>query len=308
MKPITITGIIALLLTASVGCKKSGSSSSSSSSDSTGKGSTGALLTEEILVATNSANVTIDSTVTTYSYDGNNNLTGLQQNSVVSDSGASFTTNLTYSMTYSGNLISGLTGSVAETVIFDNKTYASTTQVSTTFQSANGKIIGYVQKTSTSGTSIIPTTSETANDSALLTYNTNGNVATCTVYQLNPLVPGYLLNSQESFTYSGSNLTQSINVVYDAGIAVDTFTTVYTYDTKLSAAPLYLVPGVAVLSINDLTQSSVTETGTNPGSVITNYTTTYNAANQPATSTVTVTTTPSNSGSIAKETITYTYQ
>jgi hypothetical protein len=307
MKPITITGIIALLLTASVGCKKSGSSSSSSS-DSTGTGSNGALLTEEILVATNSANVTIDSTVTTYSYDGNNNLTGLQQNSSVTDSGASFTTNLTYSMTYSGNLISGLTGSVAESVVFESKTYSATTQVNTTFQSGGGKIVAYVQKTSTTGTTVIPTTSETANDSALLTYNTNGSVATYTVYQLNPLTSTYLLNSQESFTYSGNNLSQSINVAYDAGRAVDTFASVYTYDTKLSAAPLYLVPGVAVLSVNDLTQSSVTETGANPGSVITNYTTTYNAANQPATSTVTVATTPSNPGAIAKETITYTYK
>jgi hypothetical protein len=259
----------------------------------------GALLTQEILVATNSANVTIDSTVTTYSYDGNKNLTGLQQNSLVTDSGASFTTNLSYSMTYSGNPISGLTGSVAESVVFASITYSSTTQINTTFQSGGGKIIAFVQKTSTSGSSIIPTTSETANDSALLTYNTNGNVATYTVYQL---------NSQESFTYSSNNLAQSLNIVYDAGIAVDTFTTVYQYDTKLSAAPLYLVPGVAVLSVNDLTQSSVTETGVNPGSVITNYTTTYNTANQPETSTVTVTTTPSNPGSIAKQTITYTYQ
>jgi hypothetical protein len=63
-----------------------------------------------------------------------------------------------------------------------------------------------------------------------------------------------------------------------------------------------------VISLNDLTQSVVTETGSNAGTVTTAYTTTYNSANQPSSSKATVTTTPSNPGTIATENITYTYQ
>jgi hypothetical protein len=91
------------------------------------------------------------------------------------------------------------------------------------------------------------------------------------------------------------------------GIEIDTYTTVYTYDSKLAAAPLYLYPGIGTVSKNDVTQTIDTETGDNPGSVATTCTTTYNSANQPVSTKATVTTVPASPG-IATENITYTYQ
>jgi hypothetical protein len=298
--------LLPLLITSSISCTKS--SSSSNNNDSTGKSGNGALLAKEVLVAANSSGTTVDSMVTTYQYNGNNELSTLQQTSIYSESGDVVTTSLNYNITYSGNLVSSLTGSYTESAQTPTQTVSSTTQISTTFRSGGGQIVSYIQTASTSGTPFIPLTPETGNDSALLTYDANGNASTYTIYEIQPGLSGYTLASKESFTYASSNLSQSVNIIYLEGIAIDTFTTAYQYNTKLSSAPLYIVPGVAVISLNDLTQSVVTETGTNPSTVTTSYTTTYNSANQPASSKATVTTTPSNPGIIATETITYTYQ
>lgn len=297
---------LALILTAlSIGCKKTGSSGPSGPSPS---GNGGALLAKEVIVGSNSSGVTLDSLVTTYQYNGNNYLSSLQQTSTFSESGDVITTSLTYNITYSGNLISSLTGSYTETAQTPTQTVSSTTQISTTFQSSGGHIVSYIQTASTSGTPFIPLTPQTGNDSALLTYDGNGNVSTYTIYEIEPGLTGYQLTSQENFTFASSDLSQSVNIIYLAGIAVDTFTTVYQYNTKLSSAPLYLVPGVALISLNDLTQSIVTETGDNPSTVTTSYMTTYNSANQPASSKATVAAVPADPASITAETITYTYQ
>lgn len=298
------TALALILIASSIGCKKSGSSGPSGPGS---PGGGGALLTKEVLVAANSSG-TIDSIVTTYQYNGNNELSTLQQTSTSSISGDVITTSLSYNITYSGNLVSSLTGSYTESAQTPSQTVSSTTQISTTFQSSSGHVVSYIQTASTSGSPFIPLTPQTASDSALLTYDGNGNITTCTIYEIEPGLTGYQLASQESFTYASSNLAQSVTIIYLAGIAVDTFTTAFQYNTKLSSAPLYIVPGVAVISLNDLTQSIVTETGDNPGSVTTSYTTTYNSANQPTSSKATVASVPSNPAGITAETITYTYQ
>jgi len=306
LHPLTTFALLVLLTIPFISCTKSGSSSNKN--DSTGTGGNGALLTKEVLVAANSSGTTIDSIVTTYQYNVKNEPSILQQTSTSSISGDVITTSLSYNMTYSGNLVTSLTGSYTESVQTPSETVSSTTQISTTFQSSGGQVVSYIQTASTSGTPFIPLTPETGNDSALLTYDGSGNVSTYTIYEVQPGLTGYQLASQENFTYSSSDLSQSVNIIYVAGIAIDTFTTVYQYNTKLSSAPLYIVPGIAVISLNDLTQSVVTETGSNAGTVTTAYTTTYNSANQPSSSKATVTTTPSNPGTIATENITYTYQ
>jgi hypothetical protein len=292
-----------LLMVPSIHCTKSGASSSSS-----GKGANGALLSKEVLVAADAAGVTVDSMVTNYQYDGNNNVNGLQQSSVVTAASAQITTSINYSMAYSGNVISGLTGTINENVVDGIVNLSATTKVNTSFQSSGGHVTSYVQKATTTGSTLIPPTPETANDSVLLTYDASGNISTLTVYQINPSTKSYELNSTETFTFSTGNLAETVVVTYAGGAATDTFTTDYQYDGKNSAAPAYIFPGIAIVNVNNLTKTSETETGVNPGSVVTTYTTTYTSANQPATSQATVATTPLSSGIIATENITYTYQ
>lgn len=307
LRHLTATSLLILLIAASTSCKKS--SSSPSSSDSTGKSGGGALLQQEILVAANSSGVTIDSMVTNYQYNSNSQVTGFQQNSTLTESGASVTTNVSYTITLSGNLPSGLTGTYTETAQDGALNESATIAINTTFQSSGGQIVSYIQHTSTtSGTPFFPATQITGNDSALMTYDASGNLSTYNIYIIPNNSSAYEPFSLITFTYGGGNLTQSAEVVYVAGIATDTYTTVYQYDSKLAASPLYLYPGIATFSANDVSGSTDTETGTNPGSVTTALSTTYNAANQPVSAKATVTTTPSSSVGVATENITYTYQ
>jgi hypothetical protein len=304
---LTATTLLILLIAASTGCKKS-SSSSSSNNDSTGKGGNGALLTQEVLVAANASGVTIDSIVTNFQYNSNNLVTGYQQNSTLSDSGATVTTKLSYTITYSGNLPSGLTGTFSETAQDGAYNESATIAINTTFQSGGGQIVSYVQHTNTtSGTAFIPPTQITGNDSALLTYDAGGNLSTYDIYTIPNGSSTYEPFSETTYTFSGGNLAQSVEDVYVVGIQTATYTTVYQYDSKLAASPLFLYPGIAAIIINDLSQTTETETGLIPQTIVTAYNTTYNSANQPATTKATVTITPASSG-ITTENITYTYQ
>lgn len=307
IRHLTATTLLILLIAASTSCKKS--SSSSSSNDSSGKSGNGALLTQEVLVAANASGATIDSMATNYQYNSNNQVTGFQQNSTYSESGATETTDVTYTLTWSGNLPSSLTGTFTETAQDGSVNESAAIAINTTFQSSGGQIVSYVQHTSTtSGTSFIPATQITGNDSALMTYDANGNLSTYNIYILPNNSSTYEPFSFTTYTYSGGNLTQAAEVVYVVGIQTDTYTTVYQYDSKLAASPLYLYPGIATLSANDVTGSTDTETGDNPGSVTTTLSTTYNTANQPVSAKATVTTVPSSSLGVATENITYTYQ
>jgi hypothetical protein len=306
---LTATALLILLISASTSCSKSSSSSSTNSdSSNNGKGTSGALLTKEVLVVTNSSSpTTVDSIVTSYQYNSDNQVTGMQQNSTYLDSLGSLTTNLSYTVTWAGNLPSGLSGTFTETAQDGAFNESATIAINTTFQSSGGQIVSYVQRTTTtSGTVFFPPTQITGNDSALLTYNASGNVSTYNIYNIPNGSSSYEPFSFTTYTFSGGNLTQTVEDVYVVGIEEDTYTTLYQYDSKLAAAPLYLYPGIATISTNDLNQTTTTETGTNPSVVTTNYATTYNSANQPASTVATATTTPSSS--TTTETITYTYQ
>ncbi|HXB33629.1 MAG TPA: hypothetical protein VNV35_09415 [Puia sp.] len=307
----TAATLLILLITASTSCTKSSNSSSSSNTSDTsnnGKGGNGALLTQEVVVVTNSSGATVDSIVTSYQYNSNNLVTGMQQNSTYADSVGSLTTNLSYTVTWSGNLPSSLSGTFVETAQDGVLNESATIQINTTFQSSGGHIVSYIQRTSTtSGTVFFPPTQITGNDSALLTYDAGGNLSTYNIYNIPNGSSAYEPFSFTTYTFGGGNLTQTVENVYVVGIQTATYTTEYQYNSKLAAAPLFLYPGIAAIIINDLSQTTETETGLIPQTIVTAYNTTYNYANQPATTKGTVTTTPASSG-ITTENITYTYQ
>jgi len=307
LRHLTATTLLILLIAASTNCKKS-SSTSSNNNDSTGKGGNGALLTQEVVVVANSSGATVDSIVTSYQYNSNNLVTGMQQNSTYADSVGSLTTNLSYTVTWSGNLPSSLSGTFVETAKDGVLDESATIQINTTFQSSGGQIASYIQRTSTtSGTVFFPPTQITGNDSALLTYDASGNLSTYNIYNIPNGSSTYEPFSFTTYTFAGGNLAQSVEDVYVVGIQTATYTTVYQYNSKLAAAPLFLYPGIAAIIINDLSQTTETETGLIPQTIVTAYNTTYNSANQPATTKATVTITPASSG-ITTENITYTYQ
>ncbi|HLX65342.1 MAG TPA: hypothetical protein VKR41_00055, partial [Puia sp.] len=140
---LTTTALLILVITTFPGCKKSSNSSNSTNSNS--KGGSGALLTQEVLVAANSSGVTVDSIVSNYHYNSNNQVTGFQQVSTLTDSGATVTTNVSYTITWSGNLPSGLTGTFTETAQYGALNESATVAINTTFQSTGGQIVSYVQ-------------------------------------------------------------------------------------------------------------------------------------------------------------------
>jgi hypothetical protein len=232
----------------------------------------------------------------------------MQQNSTYADSIDSLTTNLSYTVTWSGNLPSSLSGTFVETAQDGAFNESATIQINTTFQSSGGQIVSYIQRTSTtSGTVFFPPTQITGNDSALLTYDASGNLSTYNIYNIPNGSSTYEPFSFTTYTFGSGNLTQSEENVYVVGIQTATYTTVYQYNSKLAAAPLFLYPGIDAIITNDLSQTTETETGLIPQTIVTAYNTTYNSANQPATTKATVTTTPASS-EITTENITYTYQ
>ena len=290
----------ALIILSAWGCSKSSGPSSSSSST---KGDS--LLTKEIITGYNASGMNVDSVVTSFQYNSADQLTQIQQTTIEQFAGASANISIVYNFTYSGNLVSGMTGTVMQSFNDGSTSFSSNSNVNTAFTASGGHIVAYVQKVITTGTTPIPTTLETGNDSAVATYAGSGNIATLAIYQLTQ--GAYQLISQETFTYSGSNLTSLVNALSVAGVQVNTVTSSFTYNAKISAAPMYIVPGVLAASENDVTNFTQTTTGTNPQTLTSVYNTTYNAANQPVTSAVTLTTSPSSPNDITSEGISYFY-
>jgi hypothetical protein len=301
--------IVAWVVASTVACSKSSSSGPSTSSTDTTKSSSGsgtALLKTEVLSMQAGTLGTIDSVVYQFQYNSSNQLSGLQETTISTFSGTTFNTSITYTYTYSGSLASSIAGTVNESVSGTSGNYNSTTTAKISFQSSGGKITGYVQTATTTGSSLIPTTPETANDSAVITYDGSGNVASYNLYLLSSGT--YTPWTQETFTLGGGNLTGTVVNDYDAGVETNTQTSAYTYNSKLPASPYYGIPGVPISIANDVTGLVQTTTGVNPASISFTYTTTYNSANQPSSSSVTVTQTPANTDNITSEQITYTYQ
>jgi hypothetical protein len=303
--------IVAWVVASTVACSKSSSSGPSTSSTDTTKSSSGtgsgtALLKTEVLSMQAGALGTVDSVVYQFQYNSTNQLSGLQETTISSFSGTTFNTVINYAYTYSGSLVSSIAGTVNESVTGTSGNYNSTTTAKISFQSSGGKITGYVQTTTTTGSSLIPTTPETANDSAVITYDGSGNVASYNLYLLSSGT--YIPWTQETFTLGGGNLTGTVVNDYDAGVETNTQTSAYTYNSKFPASPYYGIPGVPISSANDVTGLVQTTTGVNPASISFTYTSTYNSANQPSSSSVAVTQTPANADNITSEQITYTYQ
>ena len=65
---------------------------------------------------------------------------------------------------------------------------------------------------------------------------------------------------------------------------------------------------LCMLSVPHASAQSQTTTGVNPATISYTFTTTYNGANQPSSSSVAVSQTPANADNITGELITYTYQ
>jgi hypothetical protein len=301
--------IVAWVAASAVACSKSSNSGPSTSSTDTTKSSSGngaALLKTEVLSMQAGALGTIDSVVYQFQYNSSNQLSGLQESTISTFSGTTFNTVINYTYTYSGSLASSIAGTVNESVTGTLGNYNSTTTAKISFQSSGGKITGYVQTATTTGSSLIPTTPETANDSAVITYDGSGNVASYNLYLLSSGT--YTPWTQETLTLGGGNLTGTVVNDYDAGVETNTQTSAYTYNSKLPASPYYGIPGVPISSANDVTSLVQTTTGVNPASINFTYTTMYNSANQPSSSSVAVTQTPVNADNITSEQITYTYQ
>ena len=284
------------------GCTKTSSSSTGPPNSS------GSLLSTEVIVAKNHLNQTVDSIVYSYTYGANGNLSRMIETTNSMDSIYAASTSLTYNFTYSGNILSGITGSFTQSSSANNVMNSASTQIESTFTSSDGKLTGYVQVTSTSGTPYLPITSTTGDDSAIFTYDAMGNLATYDIYREYPGEPGYLPASKESYSFNGSALTQTVYLFYVSGILEDTTTTHYTYNSSVAASPLYIAFGVPITVPNDISGIDFTTTGLLPNTVTSTYTSTYNAANQPVTTVVNFTETPSNTGDVLTENITYTYQ
>jgi len=305
--------IVVWIVASAVACSKSSSSGPSTSSNtdttkssSTGTGSGAGLLKTEVLSMQAGTLGTIDSVVYQFQYNSSNQLSGLQQTTISSFSGTTFNTAISYTYTYSGSLVSSIAGTVNESVTGSSGTYNSSTTLTLTFQSAAGKITGYVQTATTTGSSLIPATPENANDSAVITYDGSGNVASYNLYLLDSGT--YIPWTQETFTLSSGNIASTVLNEFVAGVQTNTQTSTYTYNSKVAASPYYDIPGVPINNANDVTAETQTTTGINPATLGYTYTTTYNSANQPSSSSVAVTQTPANTYNITGEQITYTYQ
>jgi hypothetical protein len=292
--------IMSSLVLAMISCTKNSSTPSST-------GGTGALLTKMVIVGKSASGVTVDSVVNQYQWNASNQLTGTVQTMTTQDSGFVYNSSLTYNFTYSGNLISSLVGTYVQSYSFGALTQSATTQIGTTFYASGNQIVSYLQIASTSGTGSFPSTTINSNDSATLTYDASGNVSSYNIYQIPQGYNSYVPVSQQTFGFSGGNLVENSNIISVVGVPVDTVTTTFQYNSKLSAAPFSYIPGVPINSTNDLIQSTMTETGINPSSTISSYQTTYNQANQPVTSVVTLTNNPPNQ-ILVTENISYFYQ
>ncbi len=297
--------LAAIIIFSASNCSKS----SSPSSSTTGPGVTGTnpLLSKEVIIGKNPIGATVDSVVIQNQYDANGNLTQIQQSTVAQISGIMETSMLTYNFTYSGNLVSSMTGTVIQSLQNGTQTYNSTTQVSATFVSDGGHITSYVQTASTTGSGPFPVTPETGNDSALIQYDASGNISGLSLYQIGSGSAGYQLISQQNFTYSNGNMTQVVDMESVAGVPVNTVTSVYQYNSDISAAPYFVGPGIPIRNLNDVTSINQNTTGVNPQTLTTAYASTYNSANQPVSSTVTLTPAPTDPNAIATEEISYTY-
>jgi len=287
-----------------LGCSKTGSSGS----PGTGGGGGGNLLTKEIVLIFTASGTQLDSIINTYQYNGNKNLSQVQQVSTAQSSSATAVINLDYNFTYAGNTLSNVSGTYMENLKSASANVNATTQINMSFQSSGSKTVSYVQTVQTTGSPITPLSPETANDSVLFTYDASGNLSNLLIYEIAPRTKRYSLFVNESFSFTGGNLTQTVERIYEYGFLADSVTSTYSYNSKISATPAYIFPGVSIVNVNDLTQVDAVTAGLLPSSSTTTYQTTYNSSNQPVSSVVTISKIPASAPNDATtEKISYFY-
>jgi hypothetical protein len=304
----------AALVILAVACSKGGLTSPGG-----GTGS-GALLAKEVSVNRVAQENQLDSVVTLYTYNTNKTLSETEVTSVVESAELTSHQTIITNISYAGGLISGLTGTSTDTIVYPgNITGYVTAQTTINYVASGSRIVSYVEQIS--GTTTFPGTQlqnlETYSvDSALINYGGNGQVSSYVDYHREG-TGAYVEYYTETYTYSGSNLAQTLIIQNDLGhpgaAYVDTTTSVYSHDGRTNtSSTVTIVPGVYVNSVDNLSKLSITTVGFAPSTSTATYNTTLNSSNQPVSSTtnltLTITTNTATTTTTATETDSFFYQ
>jgi hypothetical protein len=306
MKGAHIVLALALIIAVLPACTKVGLPGLSNPSMPTATNA--ALLSEEVDVSTNSQNVVFDSVTTQFQYDNNKNVTQVQRTDGYLISGSSGSSSQTWNFTYADNLIASSTETFSSQTTYQGTVASNSSgQTNTTFYSNGGHISYYVGVTNLSATSFGVTVNETSIDSAVFAYNGN-HISRYTLYQLPQGASTYSLIYDNSYTYSGDNLSGFVDQVTTAG-GSNTVTGTYSYDNKTSYLPInYVVPGVYFYTANNVSKLTTTTTGSSSSEISSSYQWTYNSSNQPSACKATIITNPTSYDNGAVVSSNYYYQ
>ncbi len=276
--------ILVLMITVLVfACGKNGSLPSS-------PGHT-ALLVKEVDIARTAQNVVFDSTLTTYQYNNNKQVTQVQQtiNSLIN--GSSATSSTTWAFNYSGNLLSQSAENFSsQTTVSGIPASSSSGYIVNTFYARGNNISYYKGITTAKSIAGGITVNSIVYDSAVFGYSGN-NVSSYIQYHKVQTASVYKQLYKNTYNYNGNNLTGFIDIVTASG--VDTITGTYSYDNKTNFLPVnYIVPGVYFYTPNNITKLTQVTTGTAPSTRTYTYQWTYNSNNQPSACKATITTNP----------------
>jgi hypothetical protein len=299
---------LAIILIASFhGCKKN-SPGGNGNGNGNGNGA-GKLLTKLTLVGTDAQNNVLESSTTLVSYDASNNIIQTQLADTFYSLDETIFTSETTNFIYGASLISSVTEAVSsQDQVVGQPPFGTTDSTYYNFFANGNQVQYFITTNSIETTGAIAGNSAFTIDSSLVTYDGNGFVSTCTVYEQDTVPGPYSLFYTQSFTYSGSNLAGYL-LVNNATANQSTTTTTYTYNNHIAAAPFYsLVPGVLIQTANDFSEMKIIQTGVMAGTSIYTYSSSYNASNQPSLSSVLISTTPANPNIPVAETINYYYQ
>jgi hypothetical protein len=294
--------LISLLTLSIQSCKKN----TAGTGNGNGNGP-GLLLSGYTLVGTNASNNVVESATNLITYDGNNNITETQFVDTSFQLEMTIIVNTITKFTYGPSFIGSATESITtQNTVVGQAPYGVTDSSYLTFYAGTSQVDSFVTSSiiNTTGPLVGPTT--LTMDSALLTYDANGEVSSYTVYQIEKLPGPYTLFYKQTFTYNGSNLAGYVLTNYPASSVT---TATYSYNSHNAAAPFYsIIPGILLKTANDLSEISETQTGVNAGHTTYSYSSSYNSTDQPVVSTVLISMTPTNALFPVSETITYSYK
>jgi len=276
-------------LTIAFGCNKNGSGVGNQS------GGGGALLTKVVTIGFNASGAVLDSSMVTISYNSQHAIAQTFQLEIIHAPGKIIIDSITTLYTYGVSLISSAEQTLStQTIVSGLAPNSLYEQLNTTFNANGGEVTTLVQNGTISSTGINPPENGTVQFEGVLTYNTNSSVSSFTD---SSSINGSALNPvfTQTFTYSGNNLSGYILTNTDP-LAPGSTSAAYSYNSHLSAAPLYnVIPGLTLPSGNDISELKLVQSGgLYPGQTIYSYTSTYNSLNQPTESSVVVSTTVTN--------------